>query len=441
MRRLNVPGITTTGTAQNPLKVPQRPNVSPYTPPPAPAPDPNRPITTSGASVPGAGMSYAQTPGTNTTYGGTSTYGAGSNLINAQFNPQASGRTTGAQGMTDTAAQRFAGMPLGGTGNYGGVNALLGQAQSQVGAPIGGSVAWDYGADTNKVRGMTMQSLEQAMQGPDRAGLAADAYKLMEERSRPEFDQRVRGLGQQTAALGRIGSGIYGSNLTDLNAERERELGLNRRELANSAAGQSLQDRLAQLDASRGIGESFAGMDQNKGNIEASRLGAMAQGQGNAFGQNLELARFMYGMERDKDTTAYDRSRDQFTTLGDYARGLGGDDRLDREELRGERGFQYGANRDAVGDRFRSYELDQQGQRDRYGMMKDLGYGKDPNAARQYVSGQAGASAAQNFGGGGDLLGEYMYRKSGATDPRVRLPSSIYGEPDRINDVVNGGRY
>jgi hypothetical protein len=458
MRRLNVPGITTTGTAQNPATVPQRPAVSPYTPPPAPAPDPNRPITTggstpytpppapapdpnrpvtmSGAAVPGVGMS-------NAAYPPTTTYSAGSNLINAQVNPQASTRTTGAQGMADAAATRYAGQPTGiqASMNYGGVNSLLSKMGGMTGAP-----SFQAGGDTQKVRGLTLDQLMKTLEGTDRGQLAADAYGIMEERSRPEFDQRVRALGQKTAALGRIGSGIYGSNLTDLNSERERELGLNRRELANTSAGQTLSDRLAQLDAARGVGGDFFGQDATTSQINSAN-------RAREFDQNMDLTRFSYGMERDKygdavsrDNTAYERGRDQFTTLGDYARGLGDEDRMGRNEVRGEREFQYGVNRDAVGDRFRQYELDQQGQRDRFGMMKDLGYGKDPNAARQYVSGQAGQSAAQNFGGGGELLGEYMYRRSGATDPRVRLPGSIYGESDRINDIVSGsgalgGRY
>jgi hypothetical protein len=414
-----VPGITTTGTAQNPARVPAMPYPSPYTPPPAPAPDPNRPITmgggttpytpptapapdpnrpitTSGAVVPGAGMSNAQAaPGT---------FNASSNLIGRQFT-SAPTQSPGFQGVAGP--------------DYGGVNALLAKAAGQVGAPIGGSVQWDYGADTNKVRGMTMQSLEDVLKGSDRAKLAGDAYGILEERSRPEFDQRVRQLGQNTAALGRVGSGIYGSNLTDLNAEREREMGLNRRELANQAAGQSMQDRLAGLDASRGVGESFAGMDQNRGNIEASRMGAMAQGQGNAFGQNLQLADFMaslsdrkYGADVRERDTSYGAGRDQY---GDAV---------------GERGYQYGLDRDAQDDSYRArgFEEDLANSRfNRGSQLYQIAGGKDKNLYNSLLnqSNRYDAQASDAGDAFADSLASYGLRRQGTPAP-TRSPTEDF---------------
>jgi hypothetical protein len=328
VQRLAVPGITTTGTTQNPAKVPQKPmpspytpppspapdpnrpitmggGTTPYTPPPAPAPDPNRPITTSGAAVPGVGMASAT--------GAPGTFTATNNLIGRQF----TGAPTQSPGYQGVAGP-----------DYSAAIAALNKS--------GGGPSFQFGGDTQQVRGMTLDQLQKTLEGTDRAKLAADAYGIMEERSRPEFDQRVRALGQKTAALGRIGSGIYGSNLTDLNTEREQELGFNRRELANSAAGQQLQDRLSQLDAARGVGDSFSGQDISAGQLNQ-------QGARDAFNQKMSLfdalsgvADSRYGANVRERDTAYGAGRDQY---GDAVN---------------ERGYQYGLERDAQDDRYRS---------------------------------------------------------------------------------------
>lgn len=410
-KKLNIPGITTTGTTQTGA--------------------PGAPTTTTGAPVPG--MTSTGFPTAPTPAAVPGTFSATDNLINKQFT----------NAPTASPGYQAVGGP-----DYSGVNSILQQLTKNIGAPSAGgpgTQGFDYSADTQKVRGLTMQSLEGALQGTDRGKIAGDTYDLLEERSRPEFDQRVRSLGQNTAALGRVGSGIYGSNLTDLNSERERELGLNKRELANTAAGASLSDRLSLLDASRGVGSDFSAQDLNRGNVNASMAGAA--GRGNEFNQNLQLADLMasladrsYGANVNERDTQYGTGRDQY---GDAVN---------------ERGYQKGLETEARDDRYRArgFEEDLTNSafdRDvRTRSLEDELYGNDFNRGLDlYNTGRAGdptgqlnrqssrydqqsADAGDSFA---ELMASYGARRQGQQPPR--LPASIYAEPDRINDIVNSG--
>lgn len=350
---------------------------------------------------------------------------AQNNLISTQFNPVDSKRTMGAAGMTNQAASNFAGMTQTPTAQVAGpdYSRVLGAMQGQ---GMQGFVPAQLSKDAQNLRTMTLADLEQVRGGADRGQLAADSYNLMAERSLPEFEKRQRELGQKTAALGRIGSGIYGSELTDLNTARERELSLSRRELANSAAGQTLADRLAQLQATQGVGDQLYSQDVNIGAMNAGAYGSRMDA-------NMDQARFFkdiadseyqarfnergYGDTR--SDVGFDKGRSQFTTLADYEQGLRGNDYSDRNEMRGERDYQYGLDRDAR----RDYEADQAFQygvgRDRvaddqwrFNALNQYGNGADPTQIQQYLSDQYRTSGEQGMAGFGDSLSEYQYQQA-----------------------------
>lgn len=382
--------------------------------PAAPTPTP---VTMSGTTVPASPTNAQATPAA------PGTFNASNNLINRQFTsaPTTSPQFRAVSGPDYSSVQSI-------------LSGLTGGAGGRFGAPTP-APTFTPNADTQKVRELTMQSLEGALQGPDRAKLAGDAYGLLEERSRPEFEQRVRQLGQKTAALGRVGSGIYGSNLTDLNTEREQELGFNRRELANSAAGQSLQDKLAQLDAARGVGSDFFGQDAERGRIAAQSAGSAAGAWNNNMDRLFDVARFQadlsdrtYGADVRERDTEYGAGRDQY---GDAVN---------------ERGYQYGLERDAQDDRYRSrgFEedlIDRQFDRDIRGRSfeEDLynnqfnrgaqlyGLGKDKNLYNNLIN-QTNRYDKQSSEAGdafADSMAGYGLRRQGTPTP-TRSPSDDF---------------
>lgn len=105
---------------------------------------------------------------------------------------------------------------------------------------------------------------------PDRTELAAQALQLLRERTAPQYAADQRAIGQSAAKFGRIGAGMTTNELTDLNLTRERDLDRTSRELANTAAGQTMSDRLARLGALGGLesqqfGQGQAGRDELRG--------------------------------------------------------------------------------------------------------------------------------------------------------------------------------
>src|SRR5690606_19227565 len=116
------------------------------------------------------------------------------------------------------------------------------------------------------------------------------------------FRSGVRDIGRAAAALGRIGAGITTSQLGDLEDRIQTQIAREASRLAAETAGQELADRLARFQAALGAGGQLRGED-------------LAEAR---FGQSL------------------------------------------RDELRGERAYQYGLSRDEIADRIRQIQLEEQ---------------------------------------------------------------------------------
>lgn len=375
LQKLNVPGVTTIAGQASPLPTmgtPQTSGIPSAVPQPTPA----------------------------------GTFDANNNLINRQYT---SAPTSSPQ------YQAVSGP------NYSSVDQVLAGIMNKSPGSYGGGVTFSYDPETKQLRETTLSQLEKALEGPDRASLASDAYSLMEERSRPEFENRVRQLGQQTAALGRVGSGIYGSNLTDLNAERERELGLNRRELANTAAGQTMSDRLAALDASRGVLGDFSDMNLRANQVTAAGAAGAARAYGDDFQNSLQLANFLAGLEdsrygarvRERDTS-YGAGRDQYgDALGerDYQYGLS-QDALDEGYRR--RGFEEDLTNSQFGREVQARSLEDELYGNEFNRGLDLygvGAGNDPTGALRYQAGRYDDRAADAGDAFTELMGSYGARR------------------------------
>lgn len=343
--------------------------------------------------------------------GGQQQFGPQNNLIGSQFNPIPSVRGTNAAGMTDKAAgavsnyqfQPFNPMGPANTAQSQGIyDNLLKQANAPVSGVYGGG-----GAQLN----MQLQPLlDKVTNAPDRGQLASDMYGVLEDRARPQFEQRLRSVGQKAAALGRVGAGLTTSELGDVETTHNRDLDLSRRQLAAEGAGYSLDDRLKQLGAARDVYGSVqsANSAANAGAYEMNR---------DKFNNNLTLARDLYGRESDTygrglgerdaglnyDQTRFGNERSRLQDSSLYENDIYNQDRSNRDEMRGERGYQYGLERDAQGDRERQYGMEEDAKSrdwDRAYQAAQFGYGTNP-------AGAYGAQAGQKASGAQDLMSQF----------------------------------
>lgn len=298
----------------------ETPNMAPPTPKPAPAPTPNvyqKPATQPKPQVATEGPTMMGQPAASPT-----------DLRSQVFNPTASGSTQAAQNMTSGLASRLMNYQMPtfqaiNPANYAAARGYLGQAAGQLGGmsigqygdiPVnsfqqsygllgqaeqalpdsfqriaGGS--YDPSQDTTQSRAMLMAALQGA-QGPDRAKLAQQDYDILEKQSEPQWQQDLRTVGQKNAALGRLGSGMVTNDLMDITAQRQRDLGLQREQLATDAAGQSLADKLAALSATSQVFGQLGGEDRANAGVNLD-LRNEARGERQAgldYGFNRENA-------------------------------------------------------------------------------------------------------------------------------------------------------
>lgn len=368
-------------------------------------------------------------------------FGASNNLISSQFSPTASARTQGAQGMTDVAAQNVAnGVPqtfarVGmqdmsddlGQRAYSALTGMFGGGGGGGGA---GGAGFGYGADTKEARELAMGQLRTTLgTTPDRATLASNAFTRLLDESTPQFEADLRATNARNAAMGRRGSGMATQDLGTVQQRREEALMRERGRLADDAAGLSLADQQAKLGAAQGLMGALGGMDTSAGSLSLQGA-ALANSAANAnFDRMYGLYRDAYGnqvSERDKGADfGQTRFQNQRQVLGDmsaYEDMLTGNDRADRNELRNERGYQYGLSRDAQGDRidqFRAQEDVFGNDFDRAARMTSMGYGMDPSDAYAAAATRRDGAAQGAMSAGADLLGTWGQRRAqnGASAP------------------------
>lgn len=175
------------------------------------------------------------------------------------------------------------GQSAGPISTWGGNNTLVGSQVNPVNR-----------ADTETARGMMLPALQSLQTAPDRSQLALDALKLFDDQTEAGYQQRLRGVGQQAAKLGRVGSGMTTSELNDVFVARERDRDAVKRGLANDAASQTLSDRLATLGAIGGVQGQLAGQDT------AARQEVRGE-RDYQFGVTRDDRDFAYGADRDAD--------------------------------------------------------------------------------------------------------------------------------------------
>jgi|SRR3990167_6669390 len=266
---------------------------------------------------------------------GITEFGPGNDLRGAQINPLASARLGGIAGQSDQAraAEIAAAQPR----PFEGITArespvvgqLEGQAIRQVGT--GGPGAFEGvaapssyapSAEAQRARVLAAQNLESMSGGPNRQALALDALRNFTQATDPEYQARLRQSKDEAASMGRVGSGMAADDIIRLGRTREQELALREAELANTTAGQELEDRATRLAAAQSAGGQFQGEDLGQAGFTQGLRGEARGERGAALGYGNEAAQL--GLQRAGALTGL---------AGDiYGRGQGL-----REEARGER--------------------------------------------------------------------------------------------------------
>jgi len=168
-----------------------------------------------------------------------------------------------------------------------------------------------------QLQGYTQGAAQQVAQGPDRTALAQRAFDLYRQSTEPAYQQQLRQVGQRAAALGRVGAGLTTSELGDVATLRNRALAQTGEDLALQASGQTLQDRLAQLQGLQGAqaqeyGQEAAGRGELRG--ERGYTDQLAQeAQQNDINQQMLQDQFL--------NSATGRYTSELNTLGDLGYG------------------------------------------------------------------------------------------------------------------------
>ena len=244
-------------------------------------------------------------------YPGTQQFTATDNLRGTQVNP-----TVNPQQQQATSSA---------TDAYGRARTSIGDTTATSGAATG-------------ARAMAMSDLAN-LSGPDRGQIAQDVFGQIRDATEPQFQKDLQGVGRKAAALGRLGAGMTTSELGDVMSTRERDLSLAQRGLASEAAGQTLSDRLGVFDARLAGSGQFTQEDLGRAGFGLSKASA-EQGLGSRY---QDLASQLYGQERGE-----------------------------RDELRGERAYQGELQQQSTDDYIRQRQLEEmllQGEYDR-----DMGY-------------------------------------------------------------------
>ncbi len=317
----------------------------------------------------------------------------------------------------------------------------------------GGGGGIGYSGDTQKLREMTMAQLQKMSGGaPDRAALADSTFQRLVQAGNPAYEQELRQANQRNAAMGRAGSGMSTQDLGTVQQRREEALARERAALADQAAGLTLSDQNDILNAQRGVLGDFGGMDVNMGQLSLSAMNSANAAANQRFGSIMDLADAegrLAGItrndalgERDAERQSYlDRNnvlqsraggirnmgmdltdlgqtdfgnrRNLFNDFSADEQRLTGNDRADRQELRGERDYQYGLSRDAQQDSLNERMMQEELLNSRFRRGQgafNSGYSTDPTQMLGQQATGYSNDAASSYGAMGDLFGTYATR-------------------------------
>lgn len=487
------PGVPRSGFGTPAPVAPPRPALpAPALPAPTgPVPAPPMGGSATPPSAPPSGLPYHAQPVAPPPMLGTDDFGRGgdlwggyeridpnndlrSRIIAAEFNPRYEGEMEDL--IRQSELQRFGAVAgpdfSGARGHLGAAGADIDSARMGDFRSIAGGT-YDPSGESVESRQLAMQALRRVMGGPDRAQLANQALELFDESSDPAYQQRLRGVGQKAAALGRVGAGMTTNELTDVFTTRERDRDRLKRGLALETAQQELGDRFGRLSAATGAGGQFRGEDlaeagfrqglrmEDRGERDSEmaararraalalqRAGArqgLAGAEAGMAGQEYGARFSERGFQADQDRLRSDNAFRRAGFLGDMDQTRFGREGMLRDELRGERTYQTQQAQTGLDNRIRQLQLEEQMRQADWARrfaqsnaQAQYGYGgNDPSGAyaadaeRRAAAARAAAEAAARAGAG------YGARRAGG----ATQSSPPQGYNPEFEDWMNTGRF
>lgn len=234
-------------------------------------------------------------------------------------------------------------------------------------------------ADVSRARSLTGQGLESLYSAPNRQELAGNTLNRFIEDQNLDYARRAQDVGRTAASLGRIGSGMTADDIVRLGRDREANIVRESARLADETAGQELADRVTRLGQSQNVLGSLSGEDRATEGQRLDRVGVLSGLEDQQFGQGL----------------------------------------TQRNELRGERGYQGDLAQQAISNRFGQLDREQQAQQQaesqrlqRVGMASGTGFSNAPFGTTLAAAG--GIEDAGRYGL--DVAGNYAQELGQAGD-------------------------
>lgn len=178
--------------------------------------------------------------------------------------------------------------------------------------------------------GRTQGAVDAATQalsgGPDRTALANDLFSNFISQSDPGFQQNLREITQRQAAGGRLGSGMYGSNLVDATTQRQNQITGYGKQLAYDTANGTINDQFNRVNTLAGLeGQQYGQNAGQRNELRGERTyqsGVAQQAQNDAIQQRL-LEDQLLGNQFGRDLSLY-QTQGQFGFGANPAGTLGG---------------------------------------------------------------------------------------------------------------------
>lgn len=143
-------------------------------------------------------------------------------------------------------------------------------------------------------QGLVDQSAQNLANGPDRTAIAKQAFSDYLSQSGDQFNKDIRSITQRNAASGRLGSGMYGSDLVDAATAADKNRAYAGNQIAQDLANGTINDRF-----------NTTGV---LGQLEGQQSGEAQQGVNNLFNYGNSSFDHSLATQQERDQ----QQRDQF---------------------------------------------------------------------------------------------------------------------------------
>lgn len=254
-------------------------------------------------------------------------------------------------------------------------------------------------------------ALSNISNGPNRTQLALQTLQDFDIAGQPQLAADFRKVGQSAAKFGRLGAGMTTNDLTGLQGTYDRNKMLLKNELARSVAEGDINDRYRTAD----VYSNARNQQYGFGNTDRGyNTGVDQYNQGALF----DRQRAGNDAQSQYEDRLFSQRRAGNQDLADYQDRLFGQQGQLRNELRGERDYQYGLSRNATDDAVRQRMLEDQLLNSAFGRSEsrlNAGQQGNPTDLLNSFGSQAGAEAGDLYNAAGGLFQNWGSQSGGSS--------------------------